>query len=41
MGIKKNDEGENGKPQALVEVDSLYGGGGFSGLIHGELEIDL
>jgi hypothetical protein len=41
MGIKKNDEGENGKPQALVEVDSLYGGGGFSGLIYGELKIDL
>jgi hypothetical protein len=30
MGIKENDEGKNGKPQALVEVDSLYGGGGFS-----------
>ena len=30
MGIKENDEGKIGKPQALVGVNSLYGRGGFS-----------
>jgi hypothetical protein len=39
--MKWKDEGKSGKPQALVQLDSLYGGGGFFGLIHGELKIDL